>query len=93
MTVTLHLPPHVEQEYLAEAQARGLPLDEFISGVLLSRTSGQQSPASAQPGLKRLNSEEWVTQFEAWVASHAGNSVVLPDEAMERESIYADRGL
>jgi hypothetical protein len=39
-----------------------------------------------------LPPEEWMRQFKAWMQSHAGNTVVLPDEAMERESIYGDRG-
>lgn len=37
MTVTLDLPPHIEQAYLAEAQAKGVPLDELIRDLLLSR--------------------------------------------------------
>ena len=48
MTVTLNLPPNVEQAFLAEAQAKGLSLGEFISDVLLSRTPGQQTPVVAK---------------------------------------------
>jgi hypothetical protein len=36
MTVTLDLPPQVEQAYLAEAQARGLPLDAVLREVLIA---------------------------------------------------------
>jgi hypothetical protein len=36
MTVTLNLPPQVEQAYLAEAQARGLPLDDVVREVLIA---------------------------------------------------------
>jgi hypothetical protein len=36
MTVTLNLPPQVEQAYLAEAQARGLPLDTIVREVLIA---------------------------------------------------------
>ena len=36
MTVTLDLPPLVEQAYLAEAQARGLPLDVIVREVLIA---------------------------------------------------------
>jgi hypothetical protein len=38
-----------------------------------------------------LPADEWMRQFRAWTQGHAGNTVVLPDEAMERESIYGDR--
>jgi hypothetical protein len=44
------------------------------------------------PPAPELSPEEWIRQFRAWVASHAGNTVVLPDAAMERESIYGDHG-
>ncbi len=36
MTVTLDLPPQVEQAYLAEAQARGLPLDAVVREALIA---------------------------------------------------------
>lgn len=36
MTITLNLPPHVEKAYLAEAQARGVPLDELMCDVLIA---------------------------------------------------------
>lgn len=36
MTVTLNLPPQVEQAYLAEAHARGLPLDTIVQEVLIA---------------------------------------------------------
>jgi hypothetical protein len=84
MTVRLNLPPQVEQAYLAEAHAKGLSLEDLVQDVLLAR---QPSPAGRQ-----LPPDEWVREFKAWVESHAGNSVVLPDSAMERESIYGDLG-
>jgi hypothetical protein len=86
VTVTLNLPPLVEKAYLAEAQARGLPLDAWVSEVLLSR---QPAPSATE-----MTAEEWVSKFMAWTQSHAGRNLpVLSDEAMSRESIYADRGL
>jgi hypothetical protein len=36
MTVSLDLPPRVERAYLAEAQAKGVPLDELIRGLLIA---------------------------------------------------------
>lgn len=40
----------------------------------------------------QLPHDEWLPEFEAWAESHAGNTIVLPDAAMERESIYGDHG-
>jgi hypothetical protein len=37
MTVRLDLPPHVEKAYLAEARAKGVPLDELMRDVLITR--------------------------------------------------------
>ena len=45
MTVTLDLPPQVEQAYLAEAQARGLPLDAVVREVLIA---GQHAHAGGR---------------------------------------------
>ena len=36
MTVTLDLPPQVEKAYLAEALAKGVPLDELMREVLIA---------------------------------------------------------
>ena len=37
MTVTLNLPPHVGEAYLAESRAKGVPLDELMREVLIAR--------------------------------------------------------
>jgi hypothetical protein len=85
MTVTLELPPDVEAAYLAEAQVRGLELaDVMRERLVAARPSGPDPRESA---------EEWSRRFNAWVASHSDIKVVLPDEAMERESIYEGCGL
>jgi hypothetical protein len=34
MTVTLDLPPNVEQAYLAEARAKGVPLADLVYPLL-----------------------------------------------------------
>jgi hypothetical protein len=51
MTVTLNLPPDVEREVLAEAQARGKSLDEWVREVLIARAacgSGSISPRQSR---------------------------------------------
>jgi hypothetical protein len=57
MTVTLNLPPQVEQAYLAEAHAKGLSLEDLVQDVLLA---GQPSPATHE-----LPPDEWVREFKA----------------------------
>ena len=86
MTVTLNLPPQVEQAYRAEAHARGVSLDTLVRDVLLERRLG--------PTLAELTPEEWVAEFKAWMRSHAnGNLPLLSDEALSRDFIYRERGL
>jgi hypothetical protein len=86
MTVTLDLPPQVEQAYLAAAQARGLPLADVVREVLMA---AQPSVADTE-----LSPEEWVRQFKAWTRSHAADNLpLLSDDDISRESIYSERGL
>ena len=85
MTVTIELPPDVEAGLLAQAQAEGLNVSDYVQKLVRERVS---VPAYELPP------EEWVRQFDAWTRAHAGRYLpVLSDEAMSRESIYADRGL
>jgi hypothetical protein len=87
MTVTLNLPAHVEQAYLAEAQAKGVPLDELVRDVLLSL---QPPPV---PVVSELPPDEWIRKFRAWAHSHRTDTPLLSEEAISRDSIYSERGL
>ena len=63
MTVTLNLPPEIEKAFLGEAQARGLSLGQFITQVIVSRTSsGLPGGTSAvtNPSSARLEFEQGV---------------------------------
>ncbi|MGD0776329.1 MAG: hypothetical protein ABSC05_26220 [Candidatus Solibacter sp.] len=85
MTVTLTLPPEKEAAFKAQAQARGLSLEQWMLEV---------ADQSVQPvsiaHLQKTNPEEWARQFRACVDSHNPNTPVLSGEAMSRESIYPD---
>jgi len=39
-----------------------------------------------------VSAEEWSREFHAWVHGHPTDTVLLPDEALSRESIYGMRG-
>ncbi len=85
MTVTLNLPPDKEAAFQAEAQARGLSLEQWMLEV-----AGQQVQPVSIAHLQRTDPQEWARQFRAWADSHDPNIPVLSDEAMSRESIYPD---
>lgn len=90
MIVTIELPPEIEAGLLSQAQAEGLDVADYLR-QLVSKEVAAKSTFFLPPASKRSN-EEWLQEFNRWVNSHANNPVVLPDEAMERESIYGDHG-
>lgn len=91
MTVTIELPPDIEAGLLAQAQAEGLDVADYVRNLVRRQVTAANPAKSSKPASER-STEEWLREFNDWVRSHAGNTVVLPDEAMERESIYGDHG-
>ena len=82
MTVTLHLKPELEAGLLAQAQAGGKTLEEY----LVSMVEGAVMPATGQ----RLTPEQRAAAFEAWSAGHRATPP-LSDYAVSRESMYEGR--
>jgi len=52
MTVTVNLPPDIERAFLAEAQAKGISLNDRVGGVLMARAAS--APSSFAPRRSRL---------------------------------------
>ncbi len=86
MTLTLELSPEREAALKAQAQVRGMTVEEW----LLELTK-QPRPAVARSLQEELTPEEWVRQFDAWVDGHDRTTPPLSDDAISRENIYADR--
>ena len=87
MTVTLNLTPEMEAGLLAQAQAEGLTLEQFLDRAV------QSLAQSSTPTIPQ-DSEEWTRSFNAWVHSLDHDDLpILSDEAISREFIYRDRGL
>ncbi|MGD0568873.1 MAG: hypothetical protein ABSA78_10745 [Candidatus Sulfotelmatobacter sp.] len=82
MTVTLNLKPELEAGLLAQAQASGMTVEEY----LLSVVEGAVLPAVQ----KALSAEEHAVAFEAWSAGHRPTTP-LSDYAVSRESMYEGR--
>jgi hypothetical protein len=83
MTMKLELNPEAEAGLLAQAQARGLSLEDFVKHVLEERGIGNRQAA-------RLSAEERLHAFEEFLAGF-DSSVILPEEAFQRENWYPDR--
>ena len=82
MTVTLNFKPEVEAGLLAQAQASGMTVEEY----LLSMVEGVVLPATH----KALSPEQRAAAFEAWSADHR-ETPPLSDYAVSREAIYDGR--
>ncbi len=82
MTVALHLKPELQAGLLAQAQATGKTLEEY----LLSLVEGTVMP----PNRKGLTPEQRAAAFEAWSAAHRPTPP-LSDHAVSREAMYEGR--
>lgn len=78
MTVTLNLKPELEAGLLAQAQANGVTVEEY----LLSVVEGAVFPVMQ----KTLPAEERAAAFEAWSAGHRPTTP-LSDYAVSRNGI------
>lgn len=83
MTVTIQLPPDIEADLVAQAQAQGLDLAQYVEHVL--REQVPPRPGSALSPAERA---------EAWRQSTRDlpHTPPLSDDAISRENIYGDRG-
>jgi len=82
VTVTIELPPDMESSLVAQAEARGLPLAQYVEYILREQVS-LHADAALSPAERAA----------AWRESVKGlpNTSPLSDEAISRESIYGDR--
>jgi hypothetical protein len=81
MTVKLELKPDVEAGLLAQAEARGLPLEIYLEQVLRER--------SKAVGASRSGPAEKARDFRAWAGSHP-RTPPLSDDAVRRENLVRD---
>jgi hypothetical protein len=81
MTVMIELTPEVEANLAAQAEARGLPLEEYVQRVVEDRAAVEpqrrQTPESIEAALDKL-------------AEMGKDLPHLPSSAFTRASIYQD---
>jgi hypothetical protein len=82
MTVTLNLKPELEAGLVAQAQASGMTVEEYLLSVVESAVL----PATQ----KTLSAEERAAAFEAWSAGHRATPP-LSDYAVSRDGMYEGR--
>ena len=82
MSVTLTFRPEVEAGLLAQAEASGMTLEDYVLSVI----EGAVLPATQ----KALSPEKRAAAFEAWSANHR-LTPPLSDYAVSREAMYEGR--
>ena len=82
MTVTLKFKPEIEAGLLAQAQASGMSVEQYVVSVV----EGIVLPAANT----RLAPEERAAAFEAWATGHRPTPP-LSDYAVSREALYEGR--
>jgi hypothetical protein len=82
MTVTLNFKPEIQAGLMAQAQASGMTVEEY----LLSMVEGVVLP----PTKITLSLEQRAAAFEAWSANHRATPP-LSDYAVSREAMYEGR--
>jgi hypothetical protein len=83
MRVAIELPPEIEADLTAQAEAQGLLLSQYLQHLLRQHVpvrAGAALSASARAALWRES------------AKGLPHTPPLSDEAISRESIYGDRG-
>jgi hypothetical protein len=80
MSVTLELRPEIEERVTAEAAARGLSVEEYLTSIIEGR---------ALRGSLDATLEEFEAAMDL-LAEGSDRLPVLSPEAFSRESIYAD---
>ncbi|MGC9224077.1 MAG: hypothetical protein ACP5E2_09140 [Terracidiphilus sp.] len=89
--MTIQLNPEQERVVGQAIQAGLIRTREDVVeiGIAGIRMRLKASHAHARP----QSTDEWLREIAAWSGSHQTGSPLLPDEALDRESIYGERGL
>jgi hypothetical protein len=82
MAFTIQLRPDLEEILAAEAQAAGLPLQEYVQKILEQRTATGMHE-------RKMTLEEFEAALDA-IGQHSDKIPELPPEALTREGIYRD---
>ena len=81
MSITIELPAEIEESLSALAEERGVPLQVYLSHLLIEKISSKEQQSPAQ-------------RAQMWRDAAKGlpDSLPLSDEAVSREGVYGSRG-
>ncbi len=82
--IQIELQPETEARYAAEAQVRGMALEEYLAEKLEAEVAEMPKQEDIATELAKL--EVFLKEF----TKYSDEIPFLPDEAITRESIYGD---
>jgi hypothetical protein len=85
----MDLRPEIAQGLETLASACGLSVEDYLQQLVARELPPTAADAPATKR-QRLDSSQWVHQFEEWADSFP-TVQIIPDEALSRENLYPDR--
>lgn len=88
--MTIQLNPE-QEKVIGDAIQAGM-IQAAGDAVEIGIATIRQRLRSQEPSVAFPEPDDWTHEFEAWVQRHSTMSPLLSDEAIDRESIYGQRG-
>lgn len=86
MTLIIELEPDVQERLERAAAARGISADEYAKRLLVD-----YAPRAAS-SYENRSPQERARAVREWAESHRRLDAEIPDEALDRDSLYEGRG-
>lgn len=84
MAINIELRPDLEQRLAEQARAQGMTLSSYLESLL------GNGPGVGPDAQEARSAEEWSRELGRWAEEFPGQSPLLSDEAISRDSIYDD---
>ena len=85
MQTMLEVEPEVASKIQARARERGVSVDVYLRELIDQK--GTESESS-----NGLSSQERVRMLREWASGHSANTSLLSADAINRDTIYRERG-
>lgn len=82
MAINIELRPDLEERLAEQARAQGMTVSSYLETVLDKSIAAGESTQTA------LSTEEWSRELRQWANEFPGQTPLLSDQAISRESIY-----
>jgi hypothetical protein len=86
ITLTIQLPPEIEEKLRERAAQFGKPFETFLQEVAERAAKDETAKVPPPPP---MSTEEWIAEWRAFVNSRPARPIIADDS---RESIYEGRG-